>query len=432
MNDHTSWSGAPVTSVDACLPALVPSAHPVPERTAESARLKQLLSINLALNTFGDTAQLLDVITNTVTGVADCDAASILLFDERSNSLCFEAASGEVGASLVGTTVPMNGSLAGEIFREGRPLYSADVQSDERHFRAADETTGFVTEALLGVPMHIDGQPVGVIEVLNSRHGGFDMGDVEALQIVAAQAAIAIRDARHARALVELNERLAEVDRLKMNFLAITSHELRTPLTSVRGFGQILADEVEGHLRQYADAIVRAGYRMTDVVQTLDVMATLEGEIGAHPSRRVDVSTILEEAIRGLAQRKNEIQVSFPHGLTVAGDGLRLRLVFSNLLKNAVRFSPAGAPVRVKGSVEGETLHVRVTDEGCGLARHNLERIFEGYVQLQDPDRRDHEGLGVGLTVARAVAVRHGGQLWAESDGPGCGSTFHLVLPLLL
>ncbi len=416
---------------DAPSAPLRPQAPPTEARRPTlAARLRRLLDINLVLNTYGDTDRLLEVIVDTVTTVADCEAASILLFDEEAGALRFEAASGDVGPSLVGTTVPLAGSIAGAIFCEDRPLYAPDVRSDARHCRRVDDATGFQTRGLLGVPMRIDGRPVGVIEALNSRHSGFDGDDAEALLVVAAQAAVAIRDARHEQALVQLNERLGQLDRLKTNFLAITSHELRTPLTSVRGFGQILAEEVREPLRPYADAVVRAGYRMTDVVETLDVMATLDGEIGAHPGRRVELKAILLEAVRALGEAHGDVLVSFPDGLVTEGDGLRLRLAFNNLLKNAVQFSPTGASIYVDGSVEGRVVHIRVTDEGRGIDPEDLERIFDPYVQVEDADHRDHEGLGVGLTVARAVAVQHGGQLWAESVGPGYGATFHLTLPL--
>ena len=120
-----------------------------PEATI--ARLRRLLEVNLALTSVGDTGELLDLIARTATTVADCEAASILLLDERTGELRFEAATGEAGAMLVGTEVPLYESLSGVTFRENRIVHATDVTTDERHFGGADERTGFVTRAVLCV-----------------------------------------------------------------------------------------------------------------------------------------------------------------------------------------------------------------------------------------------------------------------------------------
>jgi signal transduction histidine kinase len=210
--------------------------------------------------------------------------------------------------------------------------------------------------------------------------------------------------------------------------MAIASHELRTPITAVQGFGQILAEEVRGDLHSFAEAVVKAGDRMMDVVETIDVMAELRVGTGLHPGALTSLAAILRDAA---AEWTPHAEVALPPGpLLVEGDGRRLRLAFRNLLRNAVQFSDAGGPVRLGAEVVHGEVRVDVADEGRGLDARDLERVFEAYVQVSDPDHRDHEGLGVGLTVARAVVLQHGGRLWAESPGLGHGSTFHARIPL--
>lgn len=405
-----------------------PLAHPAPSSDATLSRLRRLLQVSVALNALGDTARLLDYIAQTTTDVLDCEAASILLVDERTGALRFEAATGAAGALLKGTEVPLNGSLAGLVFRENRILHAADAEADARRFRTADEQTGFATRTMLAVPMRIDDQPVGVLQALNAAEGLFDRSDAEALLIIASQAAVAIRNARHEAALQRAHARLEDLDRLKNNFMSIASHELRTPITAVQGFGQILAEEVRGELHQHADAIVRAGDRMMEVVETLDVMAGLQGDLGLHPGALVSLAGVLEGVVRDTAPHT---QLDLPSGpLLVEGDSRRLRLAFRHLLKNAVQFGAPRAPVRLRAVVDHGVIHLALQDEGRGIAAEDLAAIFEAYVQVEDPDRRDHEGLGVGLTVARAVMLQHGGQLWAESPGLGQGATLHARLPL--
>ncbi len=402
--------------------------RPAESPEATLARLRRLLDVSVALNAYGDTARLLDYIAQTTTDVLDCEAASILLFDEVTGALRFEAATGSAGATLVGTDVPLLGSLAGTTFRENRILYAADTDADDRHHKATDERTGFVTRSLVGVPMRIDGEPVGVLQALNPRREAFGRADAEALLIVASQAAVAIRNARHEAALRRAHDRLSELDRLKTDFMAIASHELRTPITAVQGFGSILAEEVRGELHSFAESVVKAGDRMMDVVETIDVMAELRGGAGLHPGALTSLAAVLRDAV---AEWAPHAEVALPPGpLLVEGDGRRLRLAFRNLLRNAVQFSDAGGPVRLGAEVAHGEVRVDVADEGRGLAAPDLERIFEAYVQVSDPDHRDHEGLGVGLTVARAVVLQHGGRLWAESPGLGRGATFHARIPL--
>ena len=392
------------------------------------ARLRRLLDVSVALNASGDTAQLLDYIARTTTDVLGCEAASILLLDETTGALRFEATTGEAGTALRGTEVPLRESLAGLVFRENRILHAADAEADARRFSDADDATGFVTRTMLAVPMRIDGQPVGVLQALNAHAGPFDRADAEALLIIASQAAVAIRNARHEAALQRAHARLADLDRLKTNFMSIASHELRTPITAVQGFGQILAEEVRGELHQHATAVIRAGDRMMDVVETLDVMAGLQGELGQHPGTLVSLAAVLENEIEDAAPHAS---VTLPTGpLLVEGDARRLRLAFRHLVRNAVQFSEPDTPVRVEGDVAHATIRLAITDQGRGIDRADLDAIFEPYVQVADPDRRDHEGLGVGLTVARAVLLQHGGRLWAESPGLGQGATFRARLPL--
>ncbi|WP_420454613.1 ATP-binding protein [Rubrivirga sp.] len=406
----------------------VPLGRPSESPETTLARLRRLLDVSVALNALGDATRLLDYIARTTTEVLDCQAASILLFDEATGALRFEAATGEAGAALVGQEVPLSGSLAGTTFRENRILHAADADADVRRYQAADAATGFVTRSVLGVPMRIDGHPVGVLQALNPRRAAFDRADAEALLIVAAQAAVAIRNARHEAALRGAHERLAELDRLKTNFMSIASHELRTPITAVQGFGQILAEEVRGDLHSFAAAVVRAGDRMMDVVETIDVMAEAQGELGLHPGGLTALATILAEATSELAP--HAVLALPPGPLLVDGDGRRLRLAVRNVVRNAVQFSGPEAPVRVSAEVAHGEIRVAVADRGRGLAAADLDRVFEAYVQVSNPDERDHEGLGVGLTVARAIVLQHGGRLWAESPGLGEGATFHVRLPL--
>ena len=412
------------------------------------ARSRKLLRVCLALNTVDDPDRLLRHIVETTCEVLRCEAASVLLAPdalgaeaaEPADELVFRAAAGPVSDGLIGMRVPVHRSLAGTVYREDRVLLAVDAENDCRRYHDPDRETGFQTRVVLGVPMRVGGEVVGVLQALNPLPEGredvgrFDAPDAEMLFVVAAQAAVTLRHARHTAALGVLNDRLEELDRLKSNFVAITSHELRTPLTAVQGFADVLAEEVPADLREPVASIQSAGRRMRRLVETLDVMNEVS-DGGAHPASRVDLGTVVRSACR---DHSRLVPVQLPDGPLVAlGDAERLSLAVRNVIENAIRFTPRSGGVSVvvtpcsgRPGVPGPAVEVAVADTGRGLAASDLERVFEAYVQVACPDRRDHEGLGVGLTVARGIAVQHGGTLVAESAGLGRGATFRLTLPL--
>ena len=402
---------------------------PRPGEPPEAAirRLRRLLDINVALSAVADLDHLLGTIARTTMSVLRCEAASILLHEPRENVLRFAAATGDPEGALAEVRVPLVGSLAGQIYTENRALLAVDLEHDERHYANPAETTGFQPHTLLGVPMRIDGEPVGVLEALNP-HEAFDAVDAEMLLVVSAQAAVAIRNARQRQALADARSRLARLDRVKSDFMSVASHELRTPLAVLRGFGEILHEEVREELTAHAEEVVGAARRLETIVETLEEMSRLEDASGPAEGEAFPMAEVLAAACAGVDR---PVALSLPpQAAVVRGERDRLRLAFGHLLANADRFTPTSDEVRVEAEVAAGEVLVRVVDSGRGLAPEDLERVFEAFVQADDPLTRRTEGLGMGLTVARSVVLRHGGRLWATSPGVGCGSTFHVRLPL--
>ncbi len=116
--------------------------------------------------------------------------------------------------------------------------------------------------------------------------------------------------------------------------------------------------------------------------------------------------------------------------VTIVADAVRLRQVFTNLLGNAVKFTPAGGRVSVDARVEGDWVRIRVSDTGIGIDPDFLSQVFDRFSQADTTSRREFTGLGLGLSIARELVVRHGGTIAAHSDGRGQGSTFEIRLPV--
>lgn len=394
-------------------------------------RLRMLLDVNVALSAVADLKHLLGTIIRTTRTVLQCEAASILLHEPRENVLRFAAATGDAAGSLADVRVPLAGSLAGAIFTENRALLAVDVKNDTRHFTEAAKVTGFQPRVLLGVPMRIDGEPVGVLEALNPVNA-FDAVDAEMLLIVSAQAAVAIRNARQREALDSARGRLATLDRVKSNFMSVASHELRTPLAALRGFGEILREEVRPELSAHAEEVVLAAQKMEAIVETLEDMSHLNDarKAARHPDRTT--STGLADLLLGACQKVDRpITFQLPAvQLNISGRRDRLQTVFTHLIDNAIRFTPPEADIEIGAEEKDGEVYVHIRDGGRGLAPEDLDRIFEAFVQAEDPLTRTVEGMGMGLTMAQSIVLQHGGRLWATSPGVGQGSTFHVRLPL--
>jgi signal transduction histidine kinase len=164
------------------------------------------------------------------------------------------------------------------------------------------------------------------------------------------------------------------------------------------------------------------------VENLLDVSRLQRGELYLEPGI-VELHELLSEVAEHTQPLEEEgrITVRVPRGLVLMGDRERLNQVFTNLVSNALRYSPDGGPILVEARQEGDQLHVVVRDQGVGIPPEKLRTIFERFSRAHDIS---YGGLGLGLTITRGIVERHGGRIWAESTGhPGEGSAFHVVLP---
>jgi signal transduction histidine kinase len=164
------------------------------------------------------------------------------------------------------------------------------------------------------------------------------------------------------------------------------------------------------------------------VENLLDVSKLQRGELYLDPGI-VDLHELLSEVADHLQpfQEERRIELKVPERLVLAADRERLDQVFTNLLSNALRYSPSGGAIAVEARDEGEHIHVTVRDRGLGIPPEKLRLIFERFGRAHGVS---YGGLGLGLTIARGIVERHGGRIWAESTGrAGDGSVFHVVLP---
>lgn len=403
---------------------------------ADLNALNRLVEISVMLASTLDLQPLLNYTMQAATEITNAEAASILLVEEGSGELRFAAASGADAQGLIGLTVPVEHSIAGTVLMRRQPCIIHDVSQHPRHFQRVDRWIDFHTRSILGVPMTIREQPVGVLEVINKRTGRFGEDDVRYMTLLATQAAAAIHNAQLVRSLEKAYEDLKRLHKLKTDFIAIASHELRTPLSMILGYATFLQEEAQGEISEHAEAVLNSALQLSSLIESMTNLRYVvidDSELELQP---LPLGGLLREAYREilpLTQAKGQcLELREPPApYFIRADHARLSLALTNVLHNAVKFTPEGGVILLSAERSGDEVWITVRDNGIGIPPEELERIFEAFYQVEDPLTRRHGGLGLGLTIARAIMERHGGRIWAASAGPNMGSRFTLALPLL-
>lgn len=400
-------------------------------------RLEHVIRISQILNATLDLAELLRVIASTAAEVTDCEGSSILLMDPRTGQLRFEVAFGPKSEALLKPIpVPLEGSLAGWVVQHQEPLLIPDAQADPRHYRQVDTTIDFTTRSLLAVPLTIRGHCIGALEVVNKREPlPLDEEDAYILSALASQAAVAIENARLLGDLQRAHAELTQLDRLKSDFIAVASHELRTPLSLILGYASFLKESLTGASREQVDIVYESAMRLRGLIDDmLNLRHIQTGAVDLQPEETnlaQLVQDVLEE-FRPLAEAKGQrflLEVSpSEEGYILSLDPPKVRLVLVNLLSNAIKFTPGGGTITVQVSRTPHQAQVCVADTGPGIPPQALPRIFDQFYQAEPVSTRRHEGLGLGLSIAKGLVELHGGRLWAESE-PGRGAAFTFTLP---
>jgi signal transduction histidine kinase len=399
-------------------------------------RLEHVIRVSQILNTTLDLAELLRIIASTAAEVTDCEGSSILLVDPRTGQLRFEAAFGPKSEALKPVVVPLEGSLAGWVVQHREPLLIPDAQADPRHYRQVDTAIGFTTRSLLAVPLTIRGHCIGALEVVNKREPPpLDEEDAYILSALASQAAVAIENARLLGDLQRAHAELTQLDRLKSDFIAVASHELRTPLSLILGYASFLKESLTGASREQVDIVYESAMRLRGLIDDmLNLRHIQTGAVDLQPEE-TNLPQLVRDVLgefRELAEAKGQhllLEVSpSEEGYLLRLDPPKVRLVLINLLSNAIKFTPEGGTITVRVSRTPHEAQVSVADTGVGIPPHALSRIFDQFYQAEPVSTRRHEGLGLGLSIAKGLVELHGGRIWAESE-PGQGATFTFTLP---
>ena len=428
-----------------------------------------------------DLSVVLNLITQRAVGLLGVGSGAVFLWDTATQRLIPKAWHGlgdwlpemrlQLGEGVVGTVAQRReGMVVNDYPRSAHSLSSVLARTSAAH--------------ALAEPLQYRDRLVGVIGIMSQDPGRpFVEHDRQLLTLFAAQAAIAIENARlyeelreaarqlearveeRTRELREAMLRAEEALHAKSDFLANMSHELRTPLNSVIGFAGILLMQDVGPLNQkqerFLEHIHQGGKHLLELINDiLDLSKVEAGKLTLHPTA-LSVAVTLEDCLvlaRSLSDKKSQtvtadIEADLP---TLRADPVRFKQLLFNLLSNAVKFTPEGGTITVTArkvdqstgqvvdssrpvdqlttrpiDTAGEWLEIAVTDTGIGITAADLPRLFREFTQLEPAAAKTHEGTGLGLVLTRRLVELHGGRVWADSEGEGRGSTFTVVLPFI-
>ena len=323
-----------------------------------------------------------------------------------------------------------------EIIPRISPTWLKSFACDKENFRILSGMD--FTSALL-VPLIARGRPLGTITFLlaeSSRQ--YTADDLALADELAHRCALILENARLYQQVVVEKDKAEKASKAKEEFVAILSHELRTPLMTVLGWARVL-----GRQPQIAeDQVMSEGVRSMEhnaqnisrlIEDCLDIARISGGKIRLQ-RELVDLSQIANaafEATREIAYSKGlKVATRFSPGLFVWGDQTRLEEVILNLLTNAIKYTNRGGEISLALRAADQSAEIEVKDTGIGIEPDFLELIFEPFRQGTTNWLASQSGLGIGLAIVQEILRMHGGRVWAESSGRGCGSTFRITMPL--
>lgn len=384
------------------------------------AAYRRLTEIALDLASTLDLNTLLFRIVRVAAEIANAGEASILLYDSSAKKLNFQVATNMELPNMRGLDVPLEGSIAGWIIQNRKPVRIGDVQDDSRYFDGIEHATSYATESLLGVPLITKNKVIGVLEALNKEGGSFTDVDEELLLVLGAQAAVAIE-----------NTRLFQQSDLISEFV----HELRTPLASLSTATYLLLrPEISPQQHdQIVNNIHSETLRLSALASSFLDLSRLESGRVQFRYEKFSLPQLFNtcrDIMQAKAEEKNitvKIETT-PNLPDLEADPNKIKQVILNLLSNAIKYNRPAGTVTLKAEIEKENMQVSVEDTGYGIPQEAMPQLFKKFFRVRETEDKV-AGTGLGLSISKEIVQGHHGTIRVESE-VGRGTAFIIELPL--
>jgi signal transduction histidine kinase len=386
-----------------------------------------------ALNSSLELDRAFDAFIREVRGLLPFDRVAIVLSE---NGVAQVMAVAGVGAEDVlppGSGRPIHGTLLEELLRTNQSVYRRDMASAD--YPEEDEFLALGLRCRLATPLLQGTRAIGMLSLVRREPDAFGPEEIELAGLLGRLVASAVQNIRAYEAERKTVEELRRLSALRADFVSLVSHELRTPMAAVIGAARTLqqrwrelsADQRESFLELIAGETGRLAELIRDVLDT----SRIEAGTFSFRFRDVDIAELVRDTVATAQLGQDEVRLlaNVHDGLPeIRGDAERLRQVLTNLIDNAVKYSPLGSEVEVHAYPENSRVRIDVHDHGPGIAKEDQRLIFEKFGRVAGTGAT-RPGTGLGLFIARSIAEAHGGELEVHS-APDQGATFTLELPL--
>ena len=387
-------------------------------KTERLGGYRRLIEIARDLASTLDLDVLLERIVQAAAEVSGSEASSILLYDDMTQQLYFQVATNLDEPTMRGLVIPLEGSIAGWIVTNRKPIRIANAQQDPRLFTNVDRVTGHPTQSLLGVPLITKNKIVGVLEALNKEKGEFTDGDESMLSVLGAQAAVAIENAR----LFQQSDLISEF-----------VHELRTPLASLSTATYLLLrpemsrDQQEQIIRNIHSETLRLNALASSF---LDLARLESGRVQFHKIgfNVVDLFYECKDVMNSKAdEEKIRIQIEAPDKMpALEADRDKIKQVILNLLSNAIKYNRFNGSIILRGDFNADEILITIQDTGIGIPEDALPHLFQKFYRVRENETKV-AGTGLGLSICKQIVQGHGGRVEVKSKiGVGTAFTVHL------
>ncbi len=380
---------------------------------------RRLIDIARDLASTLDLDILLSRIVHAAAEISGAEAASILLYDDTSRQLYFQVSTNMDESTRRGIIVPLEGSIAGWIVTNRKPVRTTNAHDDPRFYSNVEAITGLSTQSLLGIPLITKNKVVGVLEALNKHRGKFSETDESMLLVLGAQAAVAIE-----------NTRLFQQSDLISEFV----HELRTPLSSLSTATYLLLrPEMSQEQRdQIITNIHNETMRLNALASSFLDLARLESGRVQYRKTVFSLADLMYECKDVMSSKALEediqLRVESPDGLPLLdADRDKIKQVLLNLLSNAIKYNRPKGTVMLRAEARENDAAIYVQDTGIGIPEEALPHLFQKFYRVREHEGRT-SGTGLGLSICKQIIYGHGGRIEVRSK-MGIGTVFMLSLP---
>jgi PAS domain S-box-containing protein len=371
--------------------------------------------------------------------LSNAQAGYMALID-TDGQLVPEAVIGAYDVDALQHTLNQKKGVAPYALRTREDIFVADVQQNPHHVSLLPET-----ESVIAMPLISQERPIGVVHLEASQAHRFSLDRFQFLRLVTGRIASILDNARlyqqtedQLNELQRLYDEVRKLEQLKTDMIRIASHDLKNPLAAIMGYLEMLGWEAEQTMddehRGYLNHIRDSARKMQRITSGILSLERIEQMAQQHSRERFDLANLVRKTIRehraDAQSREQTLDVHLPQTrLRLQGDPIQLHEALSNLISNAIKYTPERGEITISLTVENALACVRVQDTGYGIPEAQQKRLFSPFYRARMKETKGIEGTGLGLHLVKNIIERHGGEMYLQSSY-GKGSTFGFDLPL--